>query len=110
MGLDNFMGAKKTSKKSKKKSSKKKTSKSKSKPEQLSEKEEKLNSSEELKDSDQIEETTKLNASKFTMITVKLSCDSKCGYKKTLKRPKSFVPKEKDLKCPKCGKQMKIKK
>jgi rRNA maturation protein Nop10 len=46
----------------------------------------------------------------YSLVSVTLSCSAKCGYKKQMKRPKSFTPKDKDLFCPKCGEQMKIQK
>ena len=42
--------------------------------------------------------------------TINLHCTATCGYKKKMKRLKSFEPDEADLKCPKCGKTMKYKK
>ncbi|MHA1340394.1 MAG: hypothetical protein ACTSRZ_09300 [Promethearchaeota archaeon] len=53
---------------------------------------------------------TNVDASSFQLIKITLVCSAKCGYKKTIKKSKSFAPKDKDLICPKCGKKMKIKK
>ena len=97
MGLDAFMGSgkkKKTSKQKIKKSSQEKVAKKIKKNEQ----------NEKTRNEKNIEEPM------FSLLKIKLVCNSKCGYKKILKRSKSFIPKERDLICPRCGKQMKIKK
>jgi hypothetical protein len=97
MGLDAFMGSGK-----KKKTSKQKIKKSATKIVAEKNKENKLNQ--------KTHNENNLEEPKFRLLKVKLACSSKCGYKKILKRSKSFIPKERDLICPRCGKQMKIKK
>ena len=42
----------------------------------------------------------------FAFISMTLKC-TKCKYKKNMKRPQSFIPKENDLICPKCGSLLK---
>lgn len=96
MSLDAFMGSgkkKKTTKQKMKKSSKKTALKIK-----------KNEQNQTIQNVKKIEESS----SSFTLLKITLACSSKCGYKKILKRPKSFNPKEKDLICPRCNKQMKI--
>ena len=97
MGLDAFMGSGK-----KKKTSKQKKKKSSQKINAFTIK--KIEGNQITKKENNIEEPV------FSLLKIKLVCTSKCGYKKILKRSKSFNPKEKELICPRCGKQMKIKK
>jgi len=97
MGLDAFMGSGK-----KKKTSKQKIKKSSQKMNAL--KFEKIEDNQIIQNENNIEEPI------FSLLKIKLVCTSKCGYQKILKRSKSFNPKEKELICPRCGKQMKIKK
>ncbi|MBN2155068.1 MAG: hypothetical protein JW776_03400 [Candidatus Lokiarchaeota archaeon] len=44
----------------------------------------------------------------FNFVTLHYKCTSCKKYKKTMKRPHSFTPSEKDLICPKCGSQLKL--
>ena len=97
MGLDAFMGSGK-----KKKKLKQKTKKSSQKINALKIK--KIEENQIVQNENNIEEPI------FSLLKIKLVCTSKCGYKKILKRSKSFNPKGKELICPRCGKQMKIKK
>ncbi|MCP4762840.1 MAG: hypothetical protein GY870_13760 [archaeon] len=112
MSLDSFMGTgKKKSRKSKKSSSKKSTSKKSLDEEEIKEKKKKKEVGEIIqKGNAPTEEKNDNKTAEFSMITIKLSCTAKCAYKKTIKRPKSFSPREKDLICPKCGQKMKVKK
>lgn len=97
MGLDAFMGSEK-----KKKTFKQKIKKSSRKIIDIKIKKNKQN--QKTQNEKNIEEPM------FSLLKIKLVCSSKCGYNKILKRSKSFIPKEKDIICPRCGKQMKIKK
>ncbi len=131
MTLDSFLGGKgkKSSKNPTKKSSgKKKTLDSESNDDDIEEKKEdeveleQQHKKEETIDNE-LEENKDVSSEKSVelespplitknkspaFVSVNLSCSSTCGYKKTIKRPKSFTPTEKDLICPKCGKTMKL--
>jgi hypothetical protein len=109
MGLDRFMGI--DSKKPKKKTSKKTTSKKSSNAKPQVEEEAKKPKSKELgiqKDlpKPSVEEIEK--APSFTFVTMKFKCTNpKCKMKKTLRKPQSFTPTEKEIICPKCGSALK---
>ncbi|MHA1453656.1 MAG: hypothetical protein ACTSRD_12410 [Promethearchaeota archaeon] len=109
MGLDRFMepDSKKPEKKTKKKSTGKKTSTNKPKVQKEERKP-------QIKEIDNPTEPSKKKVSEienppsFTFVTMKFKCtNSKCKMKKTIRKPQSFTPTEKELICPKCGSPLK---
>ena len=109
MGLDRFMGT--DSEKPKKKTSKKTTSQKSSKTKPKVKQEVKKPKSKDpviQKDLNEppVKEIEKLPS--FTFVTIKFKCtNAKCKMKKTLRKPQSFTPTEKELICPKCGSALK---
>jgi len=99
MSLDKFLGTKK-------KTSSIKISKKKSKQVKT----EHLEDDVILIDQEISKNQKDIQNTKYQFITLNLHCTAKCGYKKKIKRSKSFEPTEVQLKCPKCGKTMKYKK
>jgi len=114
MGLDRFMepDSKKPEKKTKKeKTNKKSTGKKTSTNKPKVQKEERKP---QIKEPDILTEpsTKKVseieNPPSFTFVTMKFKCtNSKCKMKKTIRKPQSFTPTEKELICPKCGSPLK---
>jgi len=111
MTLDAFIG------KSTKKKTKKESTKSSKRQEETNEIEKKIEDKKPFEsviiegESEKTYTLSKnMDSSQYKLIKINLICSSRCGFKKTLKKLKSFVPKEKDLICPKCGKKMKIEK
>jgi hypothetical protein len=116
MGLDRFMGI--DSKENKPKKKKKKSSKSTPPLEDAlpKEKNKSIETTEYSKESSKPIDNPKLEPIKedlqaeplpsFTFVSITFKC-TKCKYKKNMKRPQSFTPREKDLICPKCGAPLK---
>ncbi|TFG19827.1 MAG: hypothetical protein EU530_05110 [Promethearchaeota archaeon] len=109
MGLDRFMGtdSEKPKKKTSEKKSGKKTSTHKSK-------EQDIEKQPQIKDVAVVSLPDKKSVSDmekpptFSFITMNFKCTNpKCKMKKSLRKPQSFTPSEKELICPKCGSPLK---
>ncbi len=109
MGLDRFMGT--DSEKPKKKTSQKKTGE---KTSIHTPKEQEIEKKPQIKDIEVVGLPDKKSVSDiekpptFSFITMNFKCTNpKCKMKKSLRKPQSFTPSEKELICPKCGSTLK---
>ena len=104
MGLDRFMGYSKPEKKKTKKTTKKVSSK-KSKPKEITH-EIPIVEQKTVEIPNSTPEVEKLKS--FTFVTMHFKCPNpKCKKKKTIRKPHSFTPTEKELICPHCATQLK---
>ena len=109
MGLDRFMGT--DSKKPKKKTSKKNPGKKTSTNKPKVQEEERKRQIKETVDVALPSKKSEIEIEKpptFTFVTMNFKCTNpKCKMKKSLRKPQSFIPSEKELICPKCGSSLK---